>query len=72
VLASSFASIWSLLEADLFSTPSPDGLFNPYHDRVEGIDHPDAVALRRANLRNYLSCYTEPPVVFLLAEAPGP
>lgn len=52
--------------------PSPDGLFNPYHDRVEGIDHPDAVALRRANLHNYLSCYTEPPAVFLLAEAPGP
>lgn len=48
------------------------GLFNPYCDHDPRFDQPDAVALRRDNLRRYLASYEAPPPVFLLAEAPGP
>lgn len=63
---------WRLFEAELFPVPSTDDLFNPYRDRHDDLDLPDAPALRRANLRAYLAAYEAQPDVLLLAEAPGP
>lgn len=65
-------SLWTLFEEVVFTTPSTDDLFNPYRDRHEAYDHPEAPAIRRENLHNYLACYSEPPRLLLLAEAPGP
>jgi uracil-DNA glycosylase len=65
-------NVWRLFEDAVFPAPSTDGLFNPYRDRHEAFDLPDAPAIRRANLRSYLGCYAAPPPAFLLAEAPGP
>ena len=64
--------IWSLAKEFVFPVASSNGLFNPYRDRVDGYDVEHAVHLRRANFRNYLSCFEALPRVFLLAEAPGP
>lgn len=64
--------VWDLFETALFSSPSSDSLFNLYRDVDDTLDRPDAVSIRRANLRNYLARYEEPPRIFLLAEAPGP
>jgi len=64
--------LWDLFDQTIFSIPSSDGLFNLYRDFDDALDRPDAVAIRRANLRNYLARYTEAPRIFLLAEAPGP
>ncbi len=63
---------WQLLQEKVFPTPSTDILFNPYRDAHADYDRPNAVAIRRENLRRYLACYERPPPVFLLAEAPGP
>jgi uracil-DNA glycosylase len=64
--------LWNVMQDLVFPEPSTDGLFNPYADRVDGIDGPDAPALRRANLRRYLDAYQASPRILLLAEAPGP
>jgi len=64
--------VWHLLEEQLFTAEAGPGLFNPYADRDGAHDQPDAVAIRQANLRQYLAAYTARPDVFLLAEAPGP
>jgi hypothetical protein len=66
------ADAWALFEAHLFPVPSTATLFNPYRDRHDALDRPNADAIRRQNLHNYLACYPERPPVFLLAEAPGP
>lgn len=66
------SSILDLFECELFGAPSTDDLFNPYRDVRDGLDRPDAAAMRRGNLRSYLSAYDEAPPLFLLAEAPGP
>ena len=66
------APIWDLIEREIFTSVSTEGLFNPYLDRVEGLDLPDAVEIRRENFRQYLASYQSSPSVFLLAEAPGP
>ncbi len=63
---------WHLFEQDLFPAASTESLFNPYRDRHEAFDLPDAPTIRRGNLRRYLGAYTKRPPVFLLAEAPGP
>lgn len=63
---------WDLLQEKVFSAPSTETLFNPYRDRRDDLDLPDAPAIRRDNLRRYLACYERRPPVFLLAEAPGP
>ncbi|MEZ4699883.1 MAG: uracil-DNA glycosylase [Rhodothermales bacterium] len=64
--------LWALVSEQVFTVPSAAGLFNPYADRVDGIDHPDAPAIRRENLRQYFASYRTAPRVLLLAEAPGP
>ena len=66
------APVWTLFEETIFSMPSPERQFNPYRDRDDAFDLPDAPALRRANLRSCLESYAERPPLFLLAEAPGP
>lgn len=67
-----FNEVWSLWESTVFTTPSTDTLFNPYRDRTDALDIPDADAVRRNNLRQYLACYTTIPPILLVAEAPGP
>jgi len=66
------STVWSLFEDHLFPTPTTDEAFNPYRTRHPELDVDDAPALRRRNLRAYLSCYDAAPPLFLLAEAPGP
>lgn len=61
-----------LFEARLFDVPSTDDLFNPYRDRDDALDRPDAAAIRRDNLRRYAAAYDAPPPLLLLCEAPGP
>lgn len=65
-------TVWALFERHVFPTPSTEASFNPYRDRNEDLDVPDAPALRRDNLRKYLTCFDEAPPLFLLLEAPGP
>lgn len=66
------APIWDLIEHKVFNLAPTEGLFNPYLNRVDGLDLPNAVKIRRENFRQYLSSYASNPSVFLLAEAPGP
>jgi uracil-DNA glycosylase len=47
-------------------------LFNFFHDRVDGLDIKNAVAVRRENLRNYLYCFRKQPKILIVGEAPGP
>lgn len=65
-------SVLDIISRDIFSLPSSAGLFNPYNDRNDAYDVADAIAIRRANFKNYLATYTAMPRLFLLAEAPGP
>ncbi len=64
--------LWAVLEEHVFPRPSTEELFNPYRDRNEAVDLPDAPAIRRQNLRSYLACYETLPPPLLVAEAPGP
>ena len=66
------ADIWQLFESHVFPAPSTDRLFNHYRDRHPEHDLPDAPAIRRENLRRYVSAYAARPPVLLLLEAPGP
>lgn len=66
------APVWELIERSIFPLAPTEGLFNPYLDRVDGLDLPGAVEIRRDNFRQFLSSYKVRPRVFLLAEAPGP
>lgn len=66
------ADVWRLFENHVFAVPSGEALFNPYRDRHDTLDRPDAPAVRRDNLRRYLARYEARPPVFLLLEAPGP
>lgn len=63
---------WESIAGVVFPRKSSSDLFNPYADRVVGLDRTDAVDVRRDNLRRYLAAYRVPPPLFLLAEAPGP
>jgi hypothetical protein len=65
-------TVWDLFETHVFPKPSSDELFNPYRDRRDDLDVPDAPTHRRDNLRQYLECFDEAPRLFLLLEAPGP
>ncbi|NNE70522.1 MAG: uracil-DNA glycosylase [Rhodothermales bacterium] len=61
-----------MLEQSLFELdPLPD-TFNPYTQRNPEVDRVDAVAIRRANLARYFEACDDRPLLFLLAEAPGP
>ena len=66
------ADAWVLLCEQVFSVPSTSTLFNPYRDRHDALDLPDAPAIRQTNAHHYLACYDQRPPLFLLAEAPGP
>lgn len=65
-------AVWDLFETHLFPAPSTDERFNPYCDRRDDLDVPNAPTLRRENLRSYLACFDAAPSLFLLLEAPGP
>ena len=64
--------VWDIIEREIFALPSSEGLFNPYNDRTDVYDIPDAITVRRQNFKSYLSTYKTKPRLFLLAEAPGP
>ena len=64
--------VWRLFEQRLFSAKAPPRQFNLYRDRHDAHDLPEAPAIRRANLKNYLACYNVRPPLLLVAEAPGP
>jgi hypothetical protein len=64
--------VWTLFDTHIFSTPSSDEAFNPYRNRRDDLDVPDAHTIRRENLRAYLNAYDAAPPLFLLLEAPGP
>ncbi len=64
--------IWQIFAEQLFNAPSPPELFNPYTGFHPDLDIPDAPAIRRQNLHNYLSSFTEMPALLLVGEAPGP
>lgn len=64
--------VWDLLETHVFPAPSTNDQFNPYSDRNEELDVPDAPLIRRENVREYLETYEAVPPLFLLLEAPGP
>jgi hypothetical protein len=64
--------VWTLFDTHIFSTPSSDEAFNPYRNRRDHLDVPDAHTIRRENLRAYLNAYDAAPPLFLLLEAPGP
>lgn len=61
-----------LLRSALYDiSPLPD-TFNPYAQMNPEVDREDAVLTRRANLEAYLRACSPQPLLFLLAEAPGP
>ena len=64
--------VWNIAKDQIFTHPDQEGLFNPYKDRTDLYDIPGADRIRQENFRQYLASYTEPPRLFLLAEAPGP
>ncbi len=41
--------LWAALEEHVFPRPSTEELFNPYRDRNEAVDLPDAPAIRLAS-----------------------
>ena len=47
-------------------------MFNQYHDVDLRVDRPNAAAIRRKNLRNYIGSFEKRPSVLLIGEAPGP
>lgn len=69
------ASIWELLEDEIFTVPSQlDGrhpYLNLYRDSLPGIEHPQAACIRRQNLEAYLEHFTHKPATLILGEAPG-
>lgn len=66
------AQAMRLLRSTLFDlSPQPD-TFNPYAQINPEVDREDAVVIRRRNLEAYFQACSEQPLLFLLAEAPGP
>jgi hypothetical protein len=66
------STLWDLFDTHVFPAASTDELFNPYRDRRDDLDVPEAPPHRRENLRSYLKCFETAPPLFLLLEAPGP
>jgi uracil-DNA glycosylase len=69
-----FEELWECFAQDLFQLPGKDAdkpLFNPYSGVLPGIDRPSSDQLRRQNLRNYFSSFSEKPCYLVLGEAPG-
>jgi uracil-DNA glycosylase len=63
---------WRFLENTVFAVPSTETLFNQYNQADLMFDKSDAVSIRRDNLKNYLSSFTQRPAILLVGEAPGP
>ncbi len=63
--------LWELLERNLFTIPSGNGLFNQYRDTIPALDLPEGATLRRHNLRHYLESFEGPPIFLLVGEAAG-
>jgi hypothetical protein len=58
------------LLADVATCPTPVDLVNPLAERVDGLDRPEAPAIRSANLRAYLADRPG-PIAVLAGEAMG-
>ncbi len=65
-------TLWTLFEERLFPVPSGPEMFNQYRDTDAEYDLPDAVRIRRENLKKYLMCYKKRPQALLVGEAAGP
>src|SRR5262249_52738929 len=63
---------WDFFADVVFQQPSTPTLFNPYGSLDLDLDRPDAVRIRRMNLRNYLGSFRIAPQILLVGEAPGP
>jgi uracil-DNA glycosylase len=64
--------LWHFFERRIFPVESSPGMFNQYHDEDLRVDRPDAAAIRRGNLRNYIASFEKKPSFLLVGEAPGP
>lgn len=64
--------LWRYLARTVFIEPSTPTLFNQYADAAASLDKPNAVAIRRANFRAYVSHFVVRPKILLVGEAPGP
>ncbi len=63
--------LYDLLGDRLFDEPSDEGALNPWREVEEDLDRPDAIRLRRRNLRRYLGAVAGRPHLLLVGEAPG-
>jgi hypothetical protein len=63
--------LWPLLEEQLFPREGDHWTFNPWRDRNPDLDVEDAPAIRRENLRSYLSGFPTRPRLLLVGEAPS-
>jgi len=63
---------WLKLEAILMGPPSSEIVFNQYHDWNDQVDVPEAAAIRRENLRQYLAETIETATLLVVGEAAGP
>ena len=64
--------LWQFLEKAVFAVPSTETLFNQYSGADLTFDKANANSIRRDNLKNYLSSFTQRPAILLVGEAPGP
>lgn len=67
-----FQNLWNYLTDHIFPFPSTQHMFNQYRDNEEKLDIQNGHMIRRQNLRNYLSSFTEYPLYMMIGEAPGP
>jgi hypothetical protein len=65
-------TLWSVLQEQVFTSPSTDDLFNPYNGLNTELDVDGADRIRRNNLRGYLEDHADGVHLLLVAEAPGP
>jgi hypothetical protein len=69
--------LWRFLRQKIFTIdpaalPGAKPLFNPWLQMDPRFDLPEAVTIRRANLRRYLESLPQRPAVLVVGEAPGP
>jgi uracil-DNA glycosylase len=66
-----FEALWNFLEENVFTVKSTANLFNMYKDIERSVDLRNGSAIRRENLRAYISSFRSRAKVLLVGEAPG-
>ncbi len=64
--------LWDVVEEKVFPVRSTELLFNQWNDEDPEYDIEGASAIRRSNLKNYISCFDKSPNAIVIGEAPGP